>query len=58
MVKDRRIVRFEKTIPSNLKIGRNKILEEGKIVRIDVIEQTMWKKGISFTEYKIIELRR
>jgi len=53
-------VREEKEIPEGFKEGRNKIIENGKVVRIDIKKSYHFAKGRTgpIIKYKIKEYRR
>ncbi len=55
------LIREEKYIPEGFKEGRNKIIENGKVVRIDIKKKYYFVKGGGgrmIIEYKIKEYRR
>ncbi len=53
-------IKEEKEIQEGLKEGRNKIIEKGKVVRIDIKKKYHFKKGATAPTiiYKIKEYRR
>ncbi len=59
MVKERVVVKHENEIPKGLKLGKNKIMEDGKVVRIRVETFGQFFKDSSAQkkQYKITEWR-